>query len=153
MIRVQRTVTLEPPPDAVFAYLTDVERIPEWQSQAGIKRVVRTSEGPMGMGSTFRMERVAQGRSAAIRATISGWNPPGGFAFETIDDAKFAGTFDTRLDPLGSGTRLTWTVAMQPPGLWRLLSPVIRRAIEKAADTDFATLQRELASTEPSAQG
>ena len=36
MIHVQRRVRLDPPPDEVFAYLTDVERIPEWQAEAGV---------------------------------------------------------------------------------------------------------------------
>ena len=86
MIHVQRRIRLDPPPSEVFAYLTDVERIPEWQAEAGIKRVTRSG-----------------------------------------------------------GTDLTWTVDRQPPGLWRLMSPVIRRAIDKAADVDFANLQRKLA--------
>lgn len=146
MIHVQRRVRLDPPPPDVFAYLTDVERIPEWQAEAGIKRVTRTDSGPMGTGSTFRMERHAQGRTAGIDATMNLWEPPHRFAFDTIDDSRFVGHFDTKLDPVvGGGTELIWTVDMQPPGLWRLMSPVIRRAIDKAADVDFANLQRKLA--------
>ena len=146
MIRVQRTVTLDPPPHEVFAYLTDVERIPEWQAEAGIRRVVRADTQPMGMGSQFRMERHAQGRIAGIDATINGWDPPHRFSFTTIDDAKFVGSFNTQLDQSeGGGTNLTWTATMQPPGIRRLLTPVIRRAIDKAADVDFQALQRKLA--------
>ena len=146
MIHVQRRVRLERPPGEVFAYLTDVERIPEWQAEAGIKRVTRTDSGPMGTGSTFRMERHAQGRTAGIDATMNLWEPPHRFAFDTIDDSRFVGHFDTKLDPAaGGGTDLIWTVDMQPPGLWRLMSPVIRRAIDKAADVDFVNLQRKLA--------
>jgi carbon monoxide dehydrogenase subunit G len=148
MIHVQRRVHLDPTPDEVFAYLTDVERIPEWQAEAGIRRVTRSDTGPMGVGSTFRMERHAQGRTAGIDATMNLWEPTHRFAFDTLDDAKFAGHFDTQLEPgSGGGTDLTWTVDMRPPGLWRLMSPVIRRAIDKAADVDFANLQRKLART------
>ena len=146
MIHVQRGVHLDPPPDEVFAYLTDVERIPEWQAEAGIKRVTRSDTGPMGVGSTFRMERHAQGRTAGIDGTMTLWEPTHRFGFDTVDDARFVGHFDTQLEPgSGGGTDLTWTVDMQPPGLWRLISPVIRRAIDKAADVDFANLQRKLA--------
>jgi uncharacterized protein YndB with AHSA1/START domain len=146
MVHVQRRVHLDPAPDEVFAYLTDVVRIPEWQAEAGIKKVTLADEGPMGVGSTFRMERQARGRTAGIACTISLWEPPQRFAFDTVDDDRFTGHFDTQLDPASAGgTDLTWTVDMQPPGLWRLMSPVIRRAIDKAADLDFANLQRRLA--------
>jgi hypothetical protein len=130
----------------VFAYLTNVERIPEWQAEAGIKRVTRTDSAPMGLGTTFRMERHAQGRTAGIDATMNLWEPTHRFAFDTIDDSKFVGHFDTQLDAAADGgTDLTWTVDMQLPGLWRIMSPVIRRAIDKAADVDFANLQKTLA--------
>ena len=132
--------------DEAWEVLTDVERIPEWQAEAGIKRVTRTDSGPMGVGSTFRMERHAQGRTAGIDATMTLWEPSHRFAFDTIDDSRFVGRFDTKLDPAaGGGTDLIWTVDMHPPGLWRLMSPVIRRAIDKAADVDFANLQQKLA--------
>jgi len=146
MIHVQRRVRLDRPPGEVFAYLTDVERIPEWQAEAGIKRVTRSGHEPMGIGSRFRMERHAQGRTAGIDATMNLWEPPHRFAFDTVDDSKFVGHFDTQLEEAsGGGTDLTWTVDMQPPGIWRLMSPVIRRAIDKAADVDFVNLQRKLA--------
>ena len=89
MIHVQRRVHLDPPPAEVFAYLTDVERIPEWQAEAGIKRVTRSDSGPMGAGSQFRMERYAQGRTAGIDATMNLWEPTHRFAFDTIDDDKW----------------------------------------------------------------
>jgi uncharacterized protein YndB with AHSA1/START domain len=146
MIHVQRRVRLDPPPGEVFAYLTDVERIPEWQAEAGIKRVTRSGQEPMGIGSRFRMERHAQGRITGIDATMNLWEPPHRFAFDTVDDSRFVGHFDTQLEEASDGgTDLTWTVDMQPPGMWRLMSPVIRRAIDKAADVDFVNLQRRLA--------
>ena len=74
------------------------------------------------------------------------WEPTHRFAFDTIDDSKFVGHFDTQLDAAADGgIDLTWTVDMQLPGLWRIMSPVIRRAIDKAADVDFANLQKTLA--------
>ena len=92
------------------------------------------------------MERHAQGRTAGIDATMNQWEPPHRFAFDTVDDARFVGHFDTQLEEASDGgTDLTWTVDMQPPGMWRLMSPVIRRAIDKAADVDFVNLQRKLA--------
>jgi hypothetical protein len=35
---------------------------------------------------------------------------------------------------------------MRAPGAWRLLSPVIKREIAKAADADFANLRARLGS-------
>ncbi|MFN2484452.1 MAG: SRPBCC family protein [Candidatus Limnocylindria bacterium] len=145
MIVVERSIRLAAPPDLVFGYITDVSRFPEWQTAAGITRVEGSGGGALEKGSDFRMERTARGRTAVIHCTVIAYEPGHRFAFTTKDDNGFTGDADTRLVPEGDGTRLDWTFRMRPPGAWRLLSLVIKREIAKAADADFANLERQLA--------
>lgn len=142
MITVRRTVSLSAAPDEVFAYVSEVRRLPEWQSGAGITHVELNE--PMAPGARFRMERLSRGRTATIDCTVTALEPGRRFAFDTTDSDNFTGSSDTVLAAANGGTRLEWTFKMDPPGLWRLLSPLIGREIAKAADTDFANLRVKL---------
>jgi uncharacterized protein YndB with AHSA1/START domain len=145
MVSVDYDVAIARSPGEVYDYITDVERIPEWQSVAGVKKVSKAAPGPLAVGGRFTMERVSRGRTATIDCTVKTLDPGRRFDFETIDNDGFRGDFATTLTPRDGGTNLHWAVRMQPPSLlYRLLQPVIAREIRKSADADFANLRRRL---------
>jgi uncharacterized protein YndB with AHSA1/START domain len=47
MVRVEFTVSVERSPSEVFAYLTDIANLPEWQSSA----IEASADGPIGIGT------------------------------------------------------------------------------------------------------
>lgn len=142
MIKVDYHVPIRRSPMDVYAYVTDVERIPEWQHVAGVKKVTKGTDGPLAVGSRFTMERQARGGLATIQAEVTALEPGRGFDFHTVDNHGFIGDFATTLTPQGDGTGLHWAVQMQPPNLlYRLLQPVIANTIRKSATADFAELR------------
>jgi uncharacterized protein YndB with AHSA1/START domain len=145
MIKVDYHVPIRRSPMDVYAYVTDVERIPEWQHVAGVKNVTKGTDGPLAVGSRFTMERQARGGLATIQAEVTALEPGRRFDFHTVDNDGFIGDFATTLTPQGDGTDLHWAVQMQPPNLvYRLLQPVIANAIRKSATADFAELRSKL---------
>jgi uncharacterized protein YndB with AHSA1/START domain len=145
MISVDYHVPIRRSPMDVYAYVTDVERIPEWQHQAGVKKVTKESPGPLAVGSRFTMERQAQRGLGTIKAEVTALEPGRRFDFHTVDNDGFIGDFATTLTAEGDGTDLHWAVRMQPAGLlYRLLTPVIARTIRKSAETDFVELRKQL---------
>jgi uncharacterized protein YndB with AHSA1/START domain len=145
MIKVDYHVPIRRNPMDVYAYVTDVERIPEWQHVAGVKKVTKGADGPLAVGSRFTMERQARGGLATIQAEVTALEPGRRFDFHTVDNDGFIGDFATTLTPQGDGTDLHWAVQMQPPNLlYRLLQPVIANAIRKSATADFAELRSKL---------
>jgi uncharacterized protein YndB with AHSA1/START domain len=145
MIKVDYHVPIRRSPMDVYAYVTDVERIPEWQHVAGVKKVTKGTDGPLAVGSRFTMERQARGGLATIQAEVTALEPGRRFDFHTVDNDGFIGDFATTLTPQGDGTNLHWAVQMQPPNLlYRLLQPVIANAIRKSATADFAELRSKL---------
>jgi uncharacterized protein YndB with AHSA1/START domain len=145
MIKVDYHVPIRRDPTAVYDYVTDVERIPEWQHVAGVKKVTKQTAGPLTVGSRFTMERQARGGLATIEADVTALEPGRRFDFHTIDNDGFVGDFSTTLTPQGDGTDLQWAVRMQPPNLlYRLLQPVIAGTIRKAASADFVELRKKL---------
>jgi uncharacterized protein YndB with AHSA1/START domain len=147
MVKVEHDVRIERSPGEVYAFVTDLERIPEWQKVGGIRNVTRVDPGPLAVGSRFTMEREARGNVASIDAEVTALEPARRFDFHTIDNDGFVGDFATTLTPSGGGTNLHWSVRMQPPSLlYRLLQPIIAREIRKSAEADFAALRRTLES-------
>ena len=74
MQRVERTATLPSPPDEVFAYLSDLDRLSEWQ--AGIVDARRTSDGPISVGATASVTRELMGDRVVAPLTVTAYEPP-----------------------------------------------------------------------------
>jgi uncharacterized protein YndB with AHSA1/START domain len=145
MVKFETSVAIRRSPDEVFGFVTSVERIPEWQREGGVTRVVRADDRPMGLGSRFSMDRTSRGRTATIDCEVTAWEPGRRFDFHSIDSSGFVGDFETSLAPTTDGTNLQWSVRMQPPNLlYRLLQPMIANEIRKSATVDFANLKRLL---------
>jgi carbon monoxide dehydrogenase subunit G len=144
MIEVEWTGTIGRLPDDVFRHVADVERYPEWQRAAGIRRVERDDDGPLAVGSRFRIERVTQGQAGTLEATVTGFEPGRRFAFQARDSAGFDVETEISLAADGAGTRLTWRFTMTTPGLLRFAGSMLSREIHRAAEADFATFKARL---------
>lgn len=144
MIRVDHELTIGRTPADVFAHVTRVESFPDWQSAAGIRRVVRTDEGPMAAGSQFTMDRMTRGLPGRITCTVTAFEPDRRFAFHATDSDGFTADVETLLAPDGPATSLSWRLTMTAPGFYRFLEPVLDREVRNAADADFAALKRML---------
>ena len=55
MIEFENTIHVERPIDEVFAFLSDFENLPKWNYF--VLRVVKTSAGPVGVGTTYHQVR------------------------------------------------------------------------------------------------
>ena len=116
MIKVDYHVSIRRDPTAVYDYVTDVERIPEWQHVAGVKQGDQgVDPGPSRSAAGSRWSAQARGGLATIDATVTTLEPGSRFDFHTIDNDGFVGDFATTLTPTGDGTDLHWAVRMQPP--------------------------------------
>jgi uncharacterized protein YndB with AHSA1/START domain len=114
MGRLQREIVIGAPPEAVFAYLAQPERLPEWTP--GVISVRRTSDGPVGLGTTteavveaFGIRQTLLGRCIAYEAprrlavqnvTASGITVGG------VSIGQVSTVSASELLPEGDGTRL-----------------------------------------------
>jgi uncharacterized protein YndB with AHSA1/START domain len=68
MTRFQQSVVINRPPEQVFAFVSDLENDPQWTPGAVMRR---TSEGPLGVGTTFQQHDRFMGRRMDL------WSCPG----------------------------------------------------------------------------
>lgn len=135
MVFVTR-VEIARPPEAVWPYLVDWERLGEWMREARDFRVVSAERAGAGVQAEATV-RIA-GITTRDRIRVTHWEPPVILEMEHLGWVR--GTGYMELSPTEEGTHLFWREELRPPlgtlgalGLW-LVSPVIRRTFQRDAE-------------------
>ena len=140
MIEITASTTIQRPPEVVFAYLTDLEKLPQWA--AGVLESRQTSPGPRGVGTTYDIVGQVMGRRVPGTYTITQYEAPHTFG------GKNSGllTFDEiyALEALDGATRLTQKAQVQPQGIFKLLAPLMRGALQQQLTGDLAKMKKLL---------
>jgi carbon monoxide dehydrogenase subunit G len=117
---ITETFEVDRPPAAVFAVLTDPERLPEWQPTTVDVR--RTATGPLSEGEVFEETHKAGPRRMDSTFRVAAYDAPRQFALVAVEGpVKFDGRWE--LEARQGGTLVTFTGSGAP----RLLAPLLRR--------------------------
>ena len=79
---LQREIVIGAPPETVFAYLAQPERLPEWTP--GVLAVRRTSDGPVGVGTTTEAVVEAFGVRQILLGRCTVFDPPRRLVVENV---------------------------------------------------------------------
>jgi uncharacterized protein YndB with AHSA1/START domain len=139
-VRFTNTITIDRSPATVFAYLADLENLPRWNY--AIDETRKITSGPVTVGSRYRQTRTVPVRSEEFLEVTE---------FERDRRLAIAGrlsAFPARityvLEPAGSATTLTNTVALTPPRPLSLLAPLATRRISAAVAANLEALKHLL---------
>jgi uncharacterized protein YndB with AHSA1/START domain len=139
VITVEHTVDIDRPIADVFVYLTDVERLPEWQASVSEVHV----DGPIGPGSRFRDVREFMGRRAPSTLEVTTYEPPRRFSLR-VADGPIAYQIDHTLEEVGDRTSVTFSGRGETTRVPRLMRGVVERAVERQLAKDADALKRVL---------
>ncbi len=127
MPHAEHTVTVNRPAGAVFDYLADGTHNAEWRS--GVLEIERTSPAD-GKGATYRQVLSGPGGrriDGDYRVTV--FDPPTRLEFQvTAGPVRPAGVFELTETTPGT-TTVRFTLELRPPGLMKLLTPMIARQV------------------------
>jgi uncharacterized protein YndB with AHSA1/START domain len=139
MPRFELSVEIARPPEDVFAYLTDVSRLPEWQSSATEADV----DGELRVGARIRERRTFIGRDVKAELEVTGYEPPRRF---DVSSRSGPVSYEIRhtLKPSGGGTSLNVEVDVKVGGLMRLAAQGPLKLAEREFRADFDELKRLL---------
>jgi uncharacterized protein YndB with AHSA1/START domain len=119
------------PPGEVFDFLVDLRNAPQWEPNC--QEVEKTSDGPIGKGTTFRAKK-GMGR---LESEIVEFERPQRFASRDEGRGMVCG-LDFRCDAEDGGTRVSGTLWMEPQGLMRplilLMRPRMKRMLDELPD-------------------
>ena len=143
MARTARSTEIAKPPEEVFPYLFDDDKVPRWTT--GVERYERLDGGALGRGSKFREVVEVSGQRIDGELEITRYDPPRGAESRT-EVRGIDVIFTYELAPQGSGTRLTQSVEATGGGLkGRMLIPVLQPHLERKVEADLAALAALLA--------
>ncbi len=146
MKRVERQATIGAPPDEVFAYLSNLDNLSEWQ--AGVVSARRTSEGEMRVGATAIVAREIMGNRVEAPLTITEHDPPRRLAIGSeVSGVKAHATLDFAPAEGGKATDLTFAMEIRGSMLTVFMKPMIAGAAGGDIDASLKRLQARFAET------
>ena len=143
MARTERSTDIAKPPEAVFPYLFEEDKVPQWTT--GLHRYERLDAGALGRGSRFQENLEVSGQKIDAVLELTAYDPPRRAETRTqIRGVDVAFTYE--LTPNGGGTHLTQSVEASGGGLkGRVLIPMIQPHLERKIEADLAALASLLA--------
>lgn len=146
MTQVEVTVTIARPPQEVFAFISDFEKNSLWQQ--GVERAWFTSEGPLGVGTTYTQLSKFLGRDIEFHFDVIGYEPGLRIEFESR-----SGTFPVHIvrevEPVPEGSRVHAVITGEAGGIFRLAAPLLDRMTQRQIEGDYARLKELLEQGEP----
>lgn len=137
MVEVTTSVAVDAEPGVVFAYVSDAENNPEWQS--GMISAQWNGEGPIGVGSTY--EQVATFLGRRIESTFEvGAFEPGRMIRASSTAGSFPITFTRIVEPDGDGSRVSAIISGDASGFFKLAEPLLRPLVQRSVDRDYRAL-------------
>jgi len=138
MIRAEQTSIIDRPIEDVFGYVGDQTNTPNWQ--AGLVEVRRTSDGPLGVGTTHTFVRSFMRRRMEADNIYVAYEPNKLISFKTTSgpvrlEASYV------FESTDEGTRLTSRIEMDASGFMSLAEPLIAAGLKREMKAAFRALK------------
>jgi uncharacterized protein YndB with AHSA1/START domain len=140
MPTVERTITVERPVGAVWAYLTDFTTTEQWDPPT--VSTVRTS-GDGSVGTTYRNVSRMLGREVEVEYEVVRYEP-----YEVFELTGAANGMDLRdtitFESGAETTTVTYRSEFSPHGVAKLAAPIVAGGIELLGNRAAASLEERL---------
>ena len=124
MIKIEQKLEINRTVADVFAFLTDHENDSKWRS--GVVESRKTSEGPVGVGSTGSEVLQFLGRRMETSYEITEFEQDKKLSFKTTSGpVPMEGGY--LLEASGGGTRIAFSIQGDASGFFKLAEPVLAR--------------------------
>jgi len=139
VLRVELTVEIARPATEVFGYLTDVEKLPDWQSSV----VSVQADESLREGARFVERRRFLGREAETELEVTAYEPGRRFALRSLRGSVEL-SIDHELREADGSTRLQVTATARPGRLLRFAGRVVEARARQELHRDFERLKEVL---------
>jgi uncharacterized protein YndB with AHSA1/START domain len=136
----ENSVTIQRSPQDVFSYLAHFENVPQWNY--AIAETRKTSDGPVGVGTTYRQTRSLPSSSEET-FRVTEFDPNRRLAIRG-DLGPFEAALAYDLIPVDQGTRVTNTADLQARGLLKVAAPIAGTRVRQAVAANLEKLKEIL---------
>lgn len=138
---MREVIEVAKPVGEAFAYVADFETAAEWDP--GIVESRRTSEGPVGVGTTYDVVAEFRGSRQPFRYRVTEYVEGRRLVLDGEGDK--ARSVDTiEFEATARGTRITYEADFRMKGVYRLVEPFLGGTFRKLAATALAGLRATL---------
>ncbi len=142
MIRIEASVVVNRPIEEVFAFVSDMANAPQWSAE--VVEAKKTSEGPVGTGTTFTTAVKMLGRQLEGSVEILEYEPSRKFTLKTAAGPISIVSDVFAFEPVADGTKMTHVVEGETGGFFKLAEPVVARLMQRQWEANFAVLKELL---------
>jgi uncharacterized protein YndB with AHSA1/START domain len=140
----KHTVTLPRPPEQVFPWLLEEDKVPQWTTRLQTYDVV--GNAPVGRGTRIHQVLTVKGQQLDVELEITAYDPPRAaesrFSLQGVDVATVYS-----LSPVAEGTELTQSLDGKATSFKaRLLLPMVQPHLEGKIAEDLERLREILGS-------
>ncbi len=145
MIKGEGNIVINRPVEAVWKFLTDFENYPKWHK--GMAEARKTSEGPMGMGTTVDVVAEILGLHT-MKLVITDYEPNRRIVWR-VDARPVTGAAGyvagCTFEPVQGRTRVFKFINGKFVGFFRLLEPILSRPLKRIEiETELGNAKRLL---------
>jgi len=140
-MKFETEVRIQQPIEDVFAYLSDPANFPHWNS--AVRAVRPASAASTQVGAVYSMERELPSGRAENELEIVALERPREFTIRTASGpTPFRYRYQLSSD--GGETIVTLDAEVELEGVAALAAPLMRRAVKRGVDDNFAALKQIL---------
>jgi carbon monoxide dehydrogenase subunit G len=132
MINVQVSIVINRPLEEVFSFLSNLENNMKWRS--GMIKAEKVSEGPIGVGTTYRMINNFFGRQVEGEAVVTEYEL--NRKYSTMNKSGLPIKTQRMFEPVEGGTRVTFSVETEVGGFFKLVEPLMARIGRRRLEAD-----------------
>jgi uncharacterized membrane protein len=137
-MRFENSVVIHQSIEKVFEFVTDVTNNPKWQTD--IMEIQMTSEGSLGLGSTFRCVNRFMGLCFETKSRITAFESCRSCTFQ-IESATIAGESQFQFERVNGGTRFTAAGTLDL-GFFKFTKGIVKHQINRQLRKDMSTLKQ-----------
>lgn len=138
MIQINKSVFIKRDPAAVFAFVTDVNNSPKYQST--MQSAEWITDGPVSVGSKMKIVSRFLGKDIESTAQITDWQPPTQQSFKTIG-GPIPMDMTVKVEAQDGGALLNQTGQVEMTGFFKLAEGLLRSQVEKQMEADLNALK------------
>ena len=141
MFKFEKSIMIDRPQQEVFEFVMNLENDSKWQGT--IVSVKQISDGPIGVGSTFRYETKFLGRKSETEIQLTSYDPPNGASVKAVNGpVPFENTY--KFESRGDRTQMTFSGQAEIGGFFKMAEGLVGKQLEKQMDSDGAALKKLL---------
>jgi uncharacterized membrane protein len=138
MLKIETSTIINRPVEDVFAVVSNLENDPKLSSMS--LEVKKTSEGPIGVGTIWRVVQKFLGRRIESEVEVTEYEPNRKIAQKSITGPIPSAVIVT-FEPIEGGTRVSFALEMEVGGFFKLAEPLVKSMAKRSIESDNANLK------------